>query len=772
VSKKFLLIVESPAKCKTIANYLKLLPDSYNVMATYGHIRSLPRRNGSVLPDENFLMRWTYNPNSKKYVDALIREAKEIEKTSGSIILATDADREGEAIAWHVSEVLRENGVNCDTRRMVFQEITKKSITSALNNLMDINLNKVNAYFSRLSLDYLVGFGLSPILWSKVRGCKSAGRVQSAALRAIVDREFEIIQFISQKYWDLSGQFTIRDQEYHAVLINWQNEPVTKFMWTEVSANEAKQKLSTDKYKVVEIEHKNQSQCPHPPFITSTLQQQASHEMNWNASFTMQVAQKLYEGVSVDGETVGLITYMRTDSMRIDKDILKECESFIQDKYGPQYAHMRDYSKKTNNAQDAHEAIRPTSIIHTPDKLKQYLDADLYKLYKLIWNRTIASQMSNAEYRVINIILGGEHGKWKIHLRDRKFDGFLKVIGSNDEDLDQIPTINEQEEAVPVKIAVNEHTTAPPNRFTEATLIKHLDEVGIGRPSTYVSVIETLQKREYIQKTGKKLSPMVRGWLVTGFLKLFCEEYVRDDFTAKVEEDLDKISQDEVRWKDFLHNFWNKFNPLLQDLKQLDSRSVGNDISGLYPEYFFGKKDRKCSKCEDGVKVCCITSNSVFIGCSNYPQCNIQESLKSERDVGESEIGRDPETNENIILKRGPYGYYLHWENLKKNVAVPAKIVSSVNLDLALKLKEFPKSLGNNPLTQKEIKLSIGQYGPYLSHAGVYASCVIDENLWTMTLNQALEVLGTNKKREHDNADGVGKFRKNRVKSRRNDIQE
>ena len=738
--KNYLLIVESPAKAKTISNYLKDFPDQYTVVATYGHIRGLPKKTGSVLPDKNFEMIWERLNTSEKHINTILEQAKRIEK-NGAVILATDSDREGEAIAWHVSEVLKEKQINCQLSRITFQEITKKSIEKALSNLGELNRGKIDSYFARLSLDYLVGFGISPILWAKMRGCKSAGRVQSAALRSIVERELEILAFQPQKYWDFTAEMCIDKHCYESKLVTWEKQPVTKFMWTEESAKEAKQKLLEDTYKVTEVKHKTQSQAPNAPFTTSTLQQEASHRLGFKPAMTMQLAQKLYEGMNVNGELVGMITYMRTDSMRIDDGMLDELKQLISSKYGVKYSHKRDYAKKNSKVQDAHEAIRPTSLGHSPDQTKAWLDENMQKLYQLIWDRTVASQMSNAEFKVTNVIVSGQVGAWKVHLRERTFDGFHKLTGT-EEEFDSIPDSFEG----PVnckKIDLNEHTTIPPPRFTEAALIKHLDEVGIGRPSTYVSVMETLQKRQYIQKNGKQLIPMETGIAVTGFLKLFCSRYIQDDFTAQVEVELDKIAQGELKWQTLMNEFWTQFSLVLTQMSKLDARGVAADISDLYQLYFFHGKSREC-QC-GGKKICCMTSIGIFIGCSRYPDCTVQEPIQS-NSVQYGVIGQDPTTGENIVLKNGPYGHYLRWEESRTNLSVPAKLLKTLDLPLALRLKTLPKSLGVHPFTGKEIKLHVGQYLPYLSHNGVYTSCRI-ENFWDLTFEEAMTILGVAEKK-------------------------
>ena len=732
--KQYLLIVESPAKAKTIFNYLKDSPDQYNVIATYGHIRGLPKKNGSVLPGKNFEMIWERLHTSEKHINAILDHAKKLQ--NGTIILATDSDREGEAIAWHISEVLKESQVTCTTKRIIFQEITRKSIEKALNELGQINIGKVSSYFARLSLDYLVGFGISPILWSKMRGCKSAGRVQSAALRSIVERELEILSFNSQKYWDLTAEMNIDDKNYEASLITWNAKPVTKFMWTGESVKEAQLQLLQCTYKISEIKNKTQSQSPNAPFTTSTLQQEASHKLGFKPAMTMQLAQKLYEGINLEGELVGMITYMRTDSTRIDEGILNELQGVISSQYGSNYAQKRDYSKKNTKVQDAHEAIRPTNFQYPPTKTKSWMDDNMQQLYELIWDRTVASQMSNAEFKVTNVIVSSDLGEWKIHLRDRIFDGFLKLIGT-EEKFDRIPDTF-QDPVKCNKIDINEHTTIPPPRFTEAALIKHLDEVGIGRPSTYVSVMETLQKRQYIQKNGKQLVPMQTGIAVTGFLRLFCSQYIQDDFTAQIEIELDKIAQGELQWQSLMGNFWEKFSSVLEQMSKLDPRKVASDISDLYQLYFFRDKSRDC-QC-GGQKICCMTSKGIFIGCNRYPDCTFQEPIQTDS-IQYGVIGQDPVTGENITLKNGPYGHYLRWEEARRNLSVPVKLLKNLDLALALKLKTLPKVLGVHPFSGKEIKLHVGQYLPYLSHNGVYTSCRM-ENFWDITFEESMEILG------------------------------
>jgi DNA topoisomerase I len=740
-----LIIVESPTKCKTIAEYLKSDKSNTYVLASYGHIRKLPAKNGSVLPGENFKMIWENNPNSSKYIANIIERAKFIQKNNGTILLATDPDREGEAIAWHIAEVLKENNIKCNTKRIVFQEITKSKILEAMKNPTEIGHNKVHSYFARLGLDYLVGFSVSPILWTKIKGCRSAGRVQSAALRAIVDRELEIIRFNSQKYWSLSAMFGIKNKDYKAELVEWEKKPVTKFMWNAESVNEAKIKLEKDKYHIDSIEHKKHSRSPYAPFTTSTMQQEASSKLGWKPSKTAKVAQQLYEGIKINGTTVGLITYMRTDSIRMSDEAVKECLGFIESNYGKDYKAMRQYENKSKNAQDAHEAIRPTQFSRNPASIIDALDEDMYKLYNLIWRRATASQMSDAEYNITNIFIGGENGKWKIHGRECKFEGFLAVYPEDTNDSQVLDSIAKDNGTDCREVTANEHATQPKGRFTEAGLIKHLDEAGIGRPSTYASIIQTLEDRDYISKDNKKIFPIAKGWIVTGFLDECCPEYIQDEFTARVEEELDQIATGNAGWTDVLNSFWNKFTDILRIMKESNPQEMLAKISNKYTDYFFGREEDpvNCPKCKTGKKKLCLMKDGEFLGCSNHPNCDWKQGLTQK----ESKIlGIDAESGEEILIKDGPYGSYLNWSQAGKNVSITPAIANNINLDLAMQLKKLPVILGKHPYTGKEIKMNMGRYGPYLFYDAIYVSCKV-QNLSDMTLERALELIGASKKK-------------------------
>ena len=733
-----LVIVESPTKAKTMLGYF---PSNVAVLASCGHVRRLPRRNGSVLPEKDFQMIWEENPSTHKYMEKIIEVAKEIDKNKGEIILATDPDREGESIANHIATILREKKITSRIKRIIFQEITKSKILEAIKNPIDIDQNKVNSYFGRLSLDYLVGFNVSPLLWTKLKSCKSAGRVQSAVLRSIIEREIEILRFKSEKYWTLSSIFNIDNSEYVAQLVEWQKKPLEKFMWNKNSVEKAKDVLQEDVYKIANIETKKQNRSPHPPFITSTLQQEAARILGWNSSKTMKTAQKLYEGLTIDKESTGLITYMRTDSTRISDASVKQCIEVINKTFGKEYVSPRKFTNKSPNTQDAHEAIRPTNFDLAPEKLNSLIDQDMSKLYNLIWRRAMMSQMSDAQYLITNVFIEGANGKWKIHGRKCEFDGFTILLQEKEEEVQELKDLSGKHPDCK-EVKVEEHLTQPKGRFSESSIIKHMDETGIGRPSTYSSIIDTLENREYIARESKRIMPLVKGWIVIGFLDDYLNEYIKDDFTAKMEENLDKVSSGEVNWKDMISTFWNKLNPLIESIKEVQSKKIISDISKKYEDYFIGQETPECPECGKGTKMLCIFKDGEFLGCSKYPTCNWKQGINQKESKA---IGNDPNTKEEILIKDGRYGKYLCWPESKKNIAVSEQMLKKMDLETALKLKSLPILLGVHPFTGKEIKMSIGRYGLYLQYDLIYVSCK-SIPIKEMTLERALELLGASKK--------------------------
>lgn len=726
---KTLLIVESPAKCKTISGYL---PKNFEVIATYGHIKSLKKDDGSVLPDEGFRMIW--EANNEKRIKDIIAKAKEVNKQNGTIILATDPDREGEAIGYHVYSTIAPN-ISCKVKRVLFNEISKHKILEALANPLEINQAKVDSYFARIALDYLIGFNLSPILWKKLKGCKSAGRVQSAVMRAIIERETEILQFKPQKYWTITSVLNISDQNYEAELYSWMQKPLEKFMWTAESAKQAAETLKSDSYKISNIEKKEIKKNPYAPFTTSTMQQEAASRYGWAPSKTSSVAQNLYEGVSINGQNIGLVTYIRTDSVRIADDALASCEKMVEKKYGKKFVEVRKYANKSKTAQDGHEAIRPTDFNLFPWDLN--IDREQQMLYDLVWRRAVGSQMSSAIYNVTNVFIDGKNGSWKVHGREQIFKGFLEVY-QQDEAQDAL--LGPIEKTSPVKmssIKVNDHSTQPKPQYTESSLVKHMDEVSIGRPSTYAYTLKILETREYIKKENKKIVPTTKGWIVNGFLDENCKQYIQDTFTADVEDQLDLIAEGKREWTNFASAFWSEFSTAIAPMNDLDARNVLEAISSKYDYYFFGPedKDKQCPNCTAGKKALRILPTMEFISCSNYPACTWKniESL----DVP---IGIDPNTNDEILLKTGKHGPYFHWTNEKKNVSVPKQFLDRASLELAMQLRKMPIVLGAHPQTGQDIKLNIGMYGTYVMHNGKNVPYPL-KDLEMASLQRAIELI-------------------------------
>lgn len=730
-NKKVLLIVESPAKCKTISGYL---PKNFEVIATYGHIKSLKKSSGSVLPEKNFKMLWEVSNAAR--VKEILGKAESISKQDGMIILATDPDREGEAISYHVYSSIKAK-VSCVIKRALFNEISKKKIIESINNLTELDQAKIDSYLARIAVDYLIGFNLSPILWKKLKGCKSAGRVQSAVMRAIIERETEIIKFKPQKYWTLSGIFTIDNANYNAELHNWMGKSLQKFMWTSETIKEALERSKNDTFTIAGIEKKELTKAPYPPFTTSTMQQEAASRYGWSPSKTSSVAQALYEGVSVKGKNIGLVTYIRTDSVRIAEDALNECKFVVVQTYGEKYSELKRYSNKSKTSQDSHEAIRPTNFNLLPWELE--IDADQKALYELIWRRATASQMSSAMYEVTNIFLQGKDSLWKVHGRIQVFDGFLRVY-KQEESKDQIllQSISKSSVIKLVEAKINEHTTQPKPQYTEASLVKHMDEVGIGRPSTYAYTLKTLEAREYIKRENKKIVPTKKGWAVNGFLDEYCPEYIRDNFTANVESELDSIASGEKSWIEFASEFWLEFSKVINQVNLVDAKIAFEVISNKYSYYFFGEESI-CPKCGDGRKMLCMLASGEFISCSNYPKCDWREG-----DNDHIIIGQDPETGNDILLKKGQHGLYLNWKDENKNIAIPEKLLESIDLESALKLKKMPLTIGLHPVTTEEIKLNIGRYGLYISHGKTYASCPLSL-LNGISLENALNILNRRK---------------------------
>ncbi|MEQ8738626.1 MAG: type I DNA topoisomerase, partial [Hoeflea sp.] len=664
------VVVESPAKAKTINKYLG---SGFKVLASFGHVRDLPAKDGSVLPDDDFAMSWEVDTASNKR----LKDITEALKGADSLILATDPDREGEAISWHVLEVLTKKMALKDksVKRVVFNAITKKSVLDAMDNPREIDTPLVDAYLARRALDYLVGFNLSPVLWRKLPGARSAGRVQSVALRLVCDREGEIERFVSEEYWQISADLkTPRGDGFTARLVAHDGEKLTKMSVTNGdAAGSIRDMLEGASFKVDSVEAKPTRRNPSPPFTTSTLQQAASSKLGFNASRTMQVAQRLYEGIDIGGETVGLITYMRTDGVQMAPEAIEEARTAIETRFGARYVpeKARIYSTKAKNAQEAHEAIRPTGFERTPDDLKRYLDADQLRLYDLIWKRATASQMASAEIERTSVEITASNGGRTAGLRATgsviRFDGFIAAYTDTKEDGEQsdgddddsarLPEINESEALAKDKINSTQHFTEPPPRYSEASLIRKMEELGIGRPSTYASTLATLRDRDYVVIDKRRLFPESKGRLVIAFLENFFERYVEFGFTADLEEKLDRISAGELAWKDVLREFWVEFHAHIDETKDLRVSQVLDALNEelaplVFPAREDGSNPRICPTCGTGNLSLKLGKYGAFVGCSNYPDCNFTRQLSADQDASADaalanepkDLGKDPHT--------------------------------------------------------------------------------------------------------------------------------
>ncbi len=773
-----LVIVESPAKAKTINKYLG---KDYLVLASYGHIRDLPSKNGSVDPNNKFQMEWEIDSFSKKYLKEITNAAEDSDK----IILATDPDREGEAIAWHVKEVLEKKKLLKDKNleRVVFNEITKKAILEAIKNPRKIHLPLVEAYLARRALDYLVGFNISPILWTKLPGSKSAGRVQSVALKLITEREKEIELFKPKEYWTLTSDFTNKDNKnIFSKLSLFNGEKIERFSFkNKDEIQKAINIINKTKFKIVDVNTKLYRRNPLAPFTTSTLQQTASGRFGFGASRTMQIAQRLYQGVDIEGETTGLITYMRTDGTNISKEAIEDFRKHISDDYGKKYlpdAPNNYTGKKAKNAQEAHEAIRPTNIKRRPSDIKKYVNTDQFKLYELIWTRALSSQMTPAEFDRNTIIMSSDNKKINFRASGSviKFDGFLKVyqVQETDEDAKNIlPEVKIGEEISILKLNDEQHFTDPPPRYSEASLVKKMEELGIGRPSTYASIISVLSTRNYVELMNKRFHPTDRGKLISAFLEKLFSKYVDYNFTADLENQLDEITSGKIEWTQVLDNFWKDFYENVGKVKEKRTREVLDLLNESLGALIFERDekdaiDRKCKLCSSGeLSLKNSFRGGAFIGCSNYPECKFtrplskakaaaQYNLAEPKLLGQNDEGKD------IFLKNGRFGPYLQYEKEKdeqevkkkkgkkkknendhlKNVSIPKGIdVDSVDIDKAKYLCSLPKVLGQHPENGKEITLNSGRFGPYLKCENKSARLDNVEDLFSIGLNRAITMI-------------------------------
>ncbi len=752
------VIVESPAKAKTINKYLG---PGFTVLASYGHVRDLPSKDGSVNPDDDFSMIWEVEPKAAKRLNDIAEAAKGAEK----VILATDPDREGEAISWHVLEVLNRKRAlkGAEIQRVVFNAITKSAVTEAMANPRAIDMELVDAYLARRALDYLVGFTLSPVLWRKLPGARSAGRVQSVALRLVVDREIEIEAFRAQEYWTVEADVSAGADPFLARLVKHEGRRLGKFdLANEAHAVAARQAVEAGAFTITGVETKPARRNPAPPFTTSTLQQEASRKLGFNAQRTMQTAQRLYEGVDIGGETVGLITYMRTDGVQVAQEALVEAREVIAGRYGKEYvpAEPRYYKTKAKNAQEAHEAIRPTSLGRNPGSLR--LEGDQGRLYELIWKRMIASQMEAA--RIERTTVDIETGDGKTGLRATGqvvlFDGYLAVYeeGRDDdegEDSARLPIIRQGAEAKVRNPRADQHFTEPPPRYSEASLVKKMEELGIGRPSTYASILTVLRDREYVRMDKNRFVPEDKGRLVTAFLEQFFRRYVEYDFTADLEGKLDEVSAGKLDWKALLREFWKDFHAAVGEIGDLRTTQVLdalNEALGphIFPDKGDGSDPRACPSCGDGRLSLKTGKFGAFIGCSNYPACRFTRQIGVENgdgdkaESGDRELGKDPVTGESVWLKTGRFGPYVQLdggEKPKRSSLPKGWSAAAMDLEKALRLLRLPREVGAHPEDGQMILAGIGRYGPYVQHSGTYANLTDPDDVFDVGLNRAVVVL-------------------------------
>ncbi len=687
------VIVESPAKAKTINKYLG--PD-YTVLASFGHVRDLPARDGSVRPDEDFAMDWELGDRSKRHLDEIVQAAK----SAARVYLATDPDREGEAIAWHVEELLREKRLlpKLDVKRVTFNEITKGAVLAAMAAPRAVNRELVEAYLARRALDYLVGFTLSPVLWRKLPGAKSAGRVQSVALRLVCEREGEIEGFRPQEFWTIEVTFqTPDDGTFNARLIQLDGKKLDKFaLGDKGSAEAVVERLKPLTFSVASVEHKQVKRNPYPPFTTSTLQQEASRKLGLGATRTMRIAQKLYEGIDIGGETVGLITYMRTDGVSLSNEAIDGARALIGTSYGDRYLPPtpRLYKASAKNAQEAHEAIRPTDLGRRPEDVARFLDRDELRLYEMVWKRTIACQMASAVLDQATVDIASPKGDVVLRATGSivVFDGFLRVYkedrddaGDDDEAERRLPPVKERDPLSRGDIHADQHSTQPPPRYTEASLVKRLEELGIGRPSTYASILQVLQDRDYVRLEKKRFVPEDRGRLVTAFLESFFDRYVEYTFTADLENQLDDISGGRIDWKAVLREFWRAFSAAIDGTKDLTITQVIDTLDASLGAHFFpseattpGGSPRTCPACHEGRLGLRLSRNGAFIGCARYPECRYTRPLAVLPANGEGVLegprllGHDPDTGLPVTVRRGPFGTYIQLGPAAEPAAAPA----------------------------------------------------------------------------------------------------
>ncbi len=762
------VIVESPAKAKTINKYLGR---NYEVYASYGHIRDLPSKDGSVDPDRDFAMVWDVDTKSAKRMADIARAVKDADR----VILATDPDREGEAISWHVLEVLKAKKVLKDKRisRVAFNAITKQAVLDAMANPREVDAALVDAYLARRALDYLVGFNLSPVLWRKLPGARSAGRVQSVTLRLVCERELQIETFVRQEYWSVAAALKTMDgNPFLARLSGADGRKLGRLdIGTEAEARALQAALDGARFTVASVEAKPARRNPQPPFTTSTMQQEASRKLGINPNRTMQLAQRLYEGVEISGETVGLITYMRTDGVDMAPEAVDAARAMIADEFGPRYVPKapRKYTVKAKNAQEAHEAVRPTDMARLPKHVSRMLDPDMFRLYELIWVRTAASQMESAELErtTVDIVADGEGRRLDLRATGQviRFDGFLRLYqegrddptaagSAEEEDGGRLPAMAARDRLAKDRITADQHFTEPPPRFTEATIIKRMEELGIGRPSTYDATVQTLLAREYVRVEKKRLVPEDKGRLVTAFLESFFSRYVGYDFTADLEGKLDRISNHEIEWRAVLREFWVEFSQAIAGTKELRTTEVLDNLNevlgpNIFPVRADGGDPRQCQACGGGQLSLKLGKFGAFIGCSNYPECKYTRQLGQAEGVeaeagGPKVLGLDPASGEEVTLRDGRFGPYIQLGggDKPKRSSLPTGLASAdLTFDKALALLSLPREVARHPETKEPIVAAIGRYGPYVQHGKTYANLGRDDDVLTIGGNRAIDLV-------------------------------
>ncbi len=769
------VVVESPAKAKTINKYLG---PGFKVLASYGHIRDLPPKDGSVRPDEDFALEWEMDAKSSKRVKDIADALKDADK----LILATDPDREGEAISWHVIEALKNRKAlkGKEIERVTFNAITKDAVKQAMAHPRQLDMELVDAYLARRALDYLVGFTLSPVLWRKLPGSRSAGRVQSVALRIIVDREVEIEKFKPQEYWSIDANLlTPRNERVPARISGFEGKKLKRLdIPNKEMADRALAAVKAGHFKVDAVEAKPTRRNPPPPFTTSTLQQEAARKLGFNASRTMQVAQRLYEGVDMGGETVGLITYMRTDGVSMDEGAVRDLRYVIGARFGNEYVPEapRKYASKIKNAQEAHEAIRPTDPNRMPDRMK--LEGDQARLYELIWKRAMASQMEAASIERTTVDFTEPTGKVELRANGQVilFDGFLTLYqeGRDDEEDEENRRLPAMKQGEAMKVAdakAEQHFTEPPPRFSEASLVKKLEELGIGRPSTYAAILEKLRERNYVISEKNRFIPDDRGRIVTAFLENFFQRYVEYDFTADLEEKLDEISSGDLPWKKLMREFWSDFRGAVDDISDL---RVGNVIDTLNevlgPHIFPPKEDgsdpRLCPLCGQGQLSLRLGKYGAFVGCSNY---NGDPPCKYTRQLAPAENGDAAIPSEGILLGQGPggpitiksgrFGVYLEMpngEDKPKRASLPKdKTPETMDLPTAIKLLSLPREVGMHPSEHEMVLANIGRYGPYIQMGKTYVNLPNVEDVFDIQMNRAVALF-----EEKKAGGGKGRFQR------------